>query len=103
MPFLSFESEIVSKTVKDTDAHIYADYRLILGENKSISNRSVYSLLSFLGDIGGFQQSFFTLGFLANLILLARYPAATILEKGFRIVASKHDEEGGMRGPPKAL
>ena len=77
----------MSKTVKDKDAHIYADYRLTLGENKTISNRSVYSLLSFMGDIGGFSQSFFTLGFITNLILLARYPAATILEKGFQVVS----------------
>ena len=41
--------------------------------------------MSFFGDIGGFQQSFFTLGFLANAILLARYPAATVLEKGFKV------------------
>ena len=83
----------MSKTVTDDpgQAHIYADYRIVLSENKTISQRTVYSLMSFLGDIGGFQQSFFSLGLLANAILLARYPAATILERGFRIVSKRHD------------
>ena len=57
----------------------------------TFTQTTVYSLMSFLGDIGGFQQSFFSLGLLANAILLARYPAATILEKGFKVVSKKYD------------
>ena len=49
-----------------------------------MNSRKVYSLMQFLGDIGGFQQSTYMLGFLANFFLLSRSPAATIYETLFK-------------------
>lgn len=70
---------------------LYASYQIALGDDKTINSRTVYSLMSFLGDIGGFQSSFFTLGLILNSIVLARYPAATILEQQFKVVPSRYD------------
>ena len=36
-------------------AHIYCQYQLTLGEDQTINSRTVKSLMSCLGDLGGFQ------------------------------------------------
>ena len=56
----------------------------MLSEKLTKNTRAIYSLMSFLGDIGGFQQSYWTLGYLANWLLLTKNPSATILNKFFK-------------------
>ena len=58
--FLSFKHETVDTTLpvnlnqQENYQEILALFTVRLGENMTIHSRNVYSLLQFLGDIGGF-------------------------------------------------
>ena len=48
-----FEEDKAPKT-SDTKADVYLQYYVSIDENLSIKSRSIYSIMQFLGDIGGF-------------------------------------------------